>query len=83
MKIPPWERFFLDIAAGLIIFGIFDFPWESRRLNLRIALSLGGVLSALVIAAVMLYQLRLVWLSVIGISIGMVLHVLIETGHNT
>ena len=77
-EIAPMHRFLLDMAIGMLIFGIFDFPWKSRSVNLRIAVSLGGIGLALAIAATLLYWRRLVWLSAIGIAIGMVLHVLIE-----
>jgi CHASE2 domain-containing sensor protein len=77
-EMSPLLRFLLDILVGMTIFGVFDFPWESKSVNLRIAASLGGIGFALLIAAVVLYWRRLVWLSVVGIAIGMVLHVFIE-----
>ena len=75
-EMPPRYRFLLDICVGLGI--AFIFERKSKSVNWRIAWSLGGILIALSLAASVLYQSRLVWLSCVGIAIGMMLHVFIE-----
>jgi hypothetical protein len=72
----PRYRFPLDIAVGLAIAAIFH--RTSKSVNWRIGWSFGGVLITLTLAASILYQANLVWLSCAGIAIGMMLHVLIE-----
>jgi hypothetical protein len=77
-EIKPFPRLVCDLLIGMLIFAVFDFPWKSRSLNLRIAASLGGIGFALLLAAIVLYWRNLVWFSIVGIAIGMVLHVFVE-----
>jgi len=75
----PVYRFVLDMGLGMLIaacFGAHLFP--STSLNWRIGVSLFGLLGVTVLSAVVLYIFKLVWLSCIGIAIGMVFHLLIE-----
>lgn len=76
-EVPPIFRFWLDVLVGLLILVIFH-HLPSGNLNSLIAWCLGGIGFTLIASACALYFFRFVWLSLVGIAIGMVLHVLIE-----
>lgn len=78
-EVPPWLKFLLDIAVGLLIGWTFDTPRiRSNSVNSRLTICFGGILGTLILGATILYSFKFVWLSCVGIAIGMTMHALVE-----